>query len=79
MFKPENKLEELLLKAFSGAGHRPEFYNFLLRSDVFVIGYVNDELVREDGKERIAREGDKLNVRHVTKKTVKSLYHSFLQ
>lgn len=37
MFKPENELEESLVKAFADVAYRPQFYKDLAHSDIFII------------------------------------------
>lgn len=39
MFKPENKLEELLIKSSNEPAYRPQFYEEFLKSEVFILGH----------------------------------------
>ncbi len=58
--EPENRLESLLRLAATEPAHRPEFYQLLLQSPLFVLGEA--EAVAEDG-EQVA-QGSNLSLLH---------------
>lgn len=57
----ENKLEELLRLAADEPAHRPQFYDVLLNSQVFVLGETEES---EIGGEKVLVAGSKIQIRH---------------
>jgi hypothetical protein len=61
-FKPENKLEESLIKAATDAAHRPQFYKDLVASDIFVVE--EGALPPTEGKITL-QKSQELHIRHI--------------
>ena len=62
MFKPENKLESVLVKATTDPASRSQFYRELLQADLFVIG---ESASDEPLDSRVTAEGEQLRVRNI--------------
>jgi hypothetical protein len=61
VFKPENKLEEYILKSFNDPSYTPEFFQNLMTSDIYFI--IVDERLNNPAKD--FKEGDKVNILHI--------------
>jgi hypothetical protein len=59
MFKPDNHLEQSLVKAATDLSHRPQFYRDLLLSDIYVVNSGSESLDIQDG---VLQEGSNIEL-----------------
>ncbi|GAB7198324.1 SseB family protein [Dickeya oryzae] len=61
MLSEENNLEKILRRAADEPAHRPEFYQELMESQVFLLGSTNE--AAQNGEVNL-KAGDKIQIQH---------------